>query len=88
VIQELRLTEQEWKNVKFRVNWNPLEPPKFTSEQLINLISVQGKSGVWIVKPSELRRLLKKRGVEIEVEELTEEEERLLTRSIIKTKGL
>lgn len=60
------LGEREWKRANFRLHWNPLEPPKFTSDQLIALFGAQARSGVWVIPPEEFRLLLTKRGIQLD----------------------
>ena len=83
-MQDMTLTERQWKNADFRIEWNPLQPPKFTNEQLIALLTAQMKANVWIVTEKEFRHILKKRGFELDIteESFTPEEVEEMARKV------
>lgn len=69
VVQQMkwgRYTEAMWKKANIRVRWGIIEEPEIEVADLIRLAAVSGKYGIPYITPEELRKVLRKRGIEIE----------------------
>lgn len=59
--------ESQWKKANIRLNWGQIEQPKVDIEQLIRLADISARTGVQYITPEELRKILAKWGVPLEV---------------------
>jgi len=75
-----------YKKAKLRLNWEPMEQPIIKGEDLVRLIQVNAQTGWVMMRPSEVRAMLSRRGIRLNLgDEAAEKELDALAVSLAKS---